>query len=324
MNEPKTSNELSNEAYHSLPHLGSTMLATILNNAKKFNGIIDGDIKIKTKAMTIGSALHKIVLEPESFEDEFVIGSFKISGRIKDIVDSGVSYGIYPDEVLTPAGAVSSSKKAKEIINNLDDEVVYLTPSEEKQLEFYLLNKDKDIITEADYNEILVLKEKLLKLENMKLWLNNGIAEKSFFGKIDGVDVKCRPDLLVKTKAGYIVIDLKTMGTEATTDEFAKKSASYLYNLQEAHYREVLRQNGINVIRFLFAGVSKVEWSGASYFEHDITALDLGKDLLQKAIFKYKWCKDNNIWEEGQFDFFDGGFFKINNVVLPNYAFYRY
>jgi hypothetical protein len=265
------------------------------------------------------------VLEPEDFENEFVIGDIKVSDKIKNIVDNKIPYTNYPEECLTPAGAISTSKKSKEMLASLElDDNIYLTPAEHKQAIFYSNNKDKEIITQEDYQEILVLKEKILSLENFKIWLDNGVAEQSFFGKIDGVEVKCRPDLLVKTKAGYIVIDLKTMGGEATPEEFAKKSGNYNYFLQEALYREVLRQNGIKVIKFLFAGVSKLEWSGAGYFEHDLTALDLGKDLLQKALFKYKWCKENDIWEEGQFDFINGGFFKINEVILPNYIFYKY
>jgi hypothetical protein len=314
--------EYTNEQYHKLPALGSTMISVLLDNAKKFHLIQTGELQIKTRAMIIGSALHKIVLEPEDFESEFIVSDIKVSDRIKQIVDCGEPYFEYPAECLTPSGALSTSKKAKEIIKDLAG--IYLIPAEIEQAKLYKQSLGKEIITTEDYQEVLVLKEKLMHLENFKIWLDNGVAEQSYFGNIDGVEVKCRPDLLVKTKAGYIVIDLKTMGGEATPEEFAKKSGNYNYFLQEALYREVLRQNGIKVIKFLFAGVSKLDWSGAGYFEHDHTALDLGKDLLQKAIFKYKWCKEHDIWEEGQFDFINGGFFKINEVILPNYIFYKY
>ena len=314
---------MTNKEYHGHKAIGSTMLSTLLLNAKKFKMIRDGELEIKTRAMDIGSALHKIVLEPQDFENEFIVGDFKIPTKIKELVENDEDVEVYPDEVLTPSGALSTSKKAKELLEKLEDKI-YLTQNEKKAYDFYKENKDKIILTLEDMEEVEKLRDKILTLPKLKKWIELGVAEKSFFGEIDGVEVKCRPDLLVKTKEGYIVIDLKTMGGEATPETFAKSSGNFLYPLQEALYKEVLRQNGIDVIDFVFAGVSKLEYSGAGYFRHDIQAIQYGEDLLKKAIFKYKWCEKHNIWEEGNFDFLNGGFSVINDVILPNYVYYKF
>ena len=270
---------ISNKEYHENPALGASLLKEVLTNAKKFKQLWDGELKISGKQLDIGSALHKIVLEPEEFSDEFVI-----------------------------APVINKRTKA----------------GKEEWEKFTLENEGKTILTPDDMALVESMRDKLLELPNLKKWLEAGVAEKSFFAKIDGVDVKCRPDLLVKTKAGYIVIDLKTMSGEATAESFTKTSGNFLYHLQDAVYREVLKRNGINVIDFIFAGVSKLDYSGADYFSHDITSLDLGKELMDKALFKFKWCLENKEWKEGKFDFINGGFEKISTIVLPNYCWYQF
>ena len=189
---------------------------------------------------------------------------------------------------------------------------------------FCMLSQGKTILTKEDMQIVDALVDKTLSLPSMRRWLDAGVAEASFFGEIDGVQVKCRPDLLIKTSDGYIVVDLKSISDEATPENFAKNSANFLYPLQEALYREVLEQNGKSVKSFLFAVASKKEHSGAIWFEHDPVAVDFGKELVQKALFKYKWCLDNDQWLEGTFDFIYGGFSKISTAPLPNYAFYRF
>jgi len=270
---------MTNQEYHSSKALGASLLKEVLRNAKKFKALWDGELKIEGKQLDIGSALHKLVLEPESFSEEFAM-----------------------------APQVNKRTKA----------------GREEWEKFLSDNEGKIVLSAEDMELVEQMRDKLMKLPKFSEWLKAGIAEKSFFGELDGVEVKCRPDLLVKTKAGYVVIDLKTMGSEATPDDFAKASANHLYPLQEAVYREVLRQNGVDVVDFIFAGVSKLDYSGAGYFRHTPEWLDWGRELLQKALFKFKWCLENDTWEEGSFDFVNGGFEKVNNVTLPAWAMYQF
>lgn len=316
--------EITNKEYHSHKALGSTMLSTLLKNAREFDLIKKGELKIEGKQLDIGTALHKLVLEPETFEDEIIVSDLSITQGIKDLIDSKDVFTLYPAEVITPGGLLSTSKKAKEILETLDKDKIYLTPNDYDSARFYQDNKDKTIITSDDMELVETLKDKIMKLKNFKVWLDNGVKEKSFFGIVDDVELKCRPDLLVKTDKGYIVIDVKTMGKSATSDSFAKSSADFLYPLQEALYREVLKQNDINVIDFIFAGTSKQEWSGAGYYRHTQEWVEWGQELMHKAIFKYKWCSNNDLWFEDDFDFTDGGFKIVNDVVLPNYAQYKF
>jgi exodeoxyribonuclease VIII len=315
---------MSNKDYHNHPALGASNLITLLKNAKKFRLMKDGEYELKSKNLTFGSALHKYVLEPEDFDKEFVVTDIKIPEKIKEIVENNLEYQIYPEEVLTTSGKLSTSKKAKEIIENLEG--LYITPAEKELVDFYkdIIENEKEIISTEDFEKIKVLKEKLYQLEGFEAYIKAGIKEATFFGEIDGVEVKCRPDLLVKTKSGWIVIDLKTICDEATPQAFEKATGNYLYFLQEALYRKVLEQNDIKIDKFLFAVVSKLDHSGAEYYEHDQVSVDFGEDLIEKAIFKYKWCSEHNEWREGKFDYVYGGFEKVNTITIPQYIWYQF
>jgi len=310
--------------YHAHKALGSTSLKEILQNAKKFKLMQDGELEIKGKALDIGQALHTVVLEPELFDEEFVVTDIKVTDKIKELAELD-NLEVYPAECLTPSGAVASNKKAKEILATLNENLTYVTPIEASQIQFYRNNKDKIALSEEDLELVHTLKDKLMKLKNFEKWLEAGVKEQSFFGEIDGVEVKCRPDLMVKLADGtYLVIDLKTTTADAIADAFVKTSANFLYYLQEAHYREVLAQNGIEVSKFIFAVTSKLEWAGAGYFTHDYIALEQGQELLRKAIQKYKYCLANDIWLEDRFDFTENKFEAINEVSLPAYSFYQF
>ena len=59
--------------YHADPALGSTGVNLLLDRPSKFKArVIDGIIEQK-QCFTIGSALHKLLLEPDTFADEFII-----------------------------------------------------------------------------------------------------------------------------------------------------------------------------------------------------------------------------------------------------------
>jgi hypothetical protein len=318
---------MTNEEYHSNEALGSSMMREILDNARRFRLLQLGVIENKSKAMDFGSAFHTYTLERDLFEDEVAVSDMDVSTRAKEIIEGGIAWELYPAECLTPSGKLSTSKAAKTVLDGLthSENHTYVTPDEERQIMYYENVKDKIIISETDMELIETMRGKLSNLPNFDMWLSSGEAEKSFFGEIDGVKVKCRPDLLVKMKGGgYIVVDLKTTTAEATPDNFIKSSANYTYYMQDALYREVLKQNGINVNRFIFAIVSKVEHSGAIYCEHDYVATAEGEALYNKAIKKYKHCKENDDWREDHFDYEEGKFETINTVTLPAYSFYRY
>ena len=316
--------KIANSDYHSAPGLSSTKIALLLQNARKFRLIETGELVERTPAMDFGSAFHAYVLEPDKFSDDVVVVESRSFIRKFDEIDIS-NVCTYPDDVLTPSGSLSASKTAKEKIAKLDGAKHWILPREKEELDLYKAWQSGKIIITQEERELLdQMKEKLLHLDKFQEWLDKGVKERSFFGEIDGVPMKCRPDLLVKLKNGkWLVVDIKTTNGEATPEQFSKSSADYMYYVGDYLYREVMRQNGYEVAEFVYAIVSKKDYSGAIYCEHDYTAIELGEDAVRKAVFKYKWCQEHDMWLEGKFDFVNGGFERISVVSLPNWAFYR-
>ena len=156
--------------------------------------------------------------------------------------------------------------------------------------------------------------------------LEKGSMESSWFATIDGIEMKCRPDILINIGKGqeyYIVIDLKTTD-EPTKDNFIKSGGRFMYHLQEQHYRKVLAANNIHVQEFLFLMIGKKEGTNAEFYKWTQTAQELGEEMWNKAVKKYKFCRDNDMWLESEFDFFANKFQPVTECDLPNYMYYLY
>jgi len=70
---------MTNEAYHARPELSASSIKTILKNPYEFLN----PIRRETKNFSIGSAVHKLILEPHEFDDEFVVAP-EINKRTKE------------------------------------------------------------------------------------------------------------------------------------------------------------------------------------------------------------------------------------------------
>ena len=226
---------MSNEEYHAHPALGSSSLKQLLKSPYKF---FQG-IKInQTKAMVIGSTVHKLVLEPQDFDKEFIVCP-KFDLR------------------------TNNGKFAK--------------------AQFEEMSEGKTIIDEVDF-EVAKSCAKAL-LTQAKPFLSNGVAEMSFFAELDGVEVKCRPDYLIKELG--IVADVKVV-EDASPDAFTKSVANFGYYLQSALYKYVLGQNGIEVNKFLFIAVEKSEPNMIGIYELSHVAEEFGLNEARRAIELYK------------------------------------
>jgi len=301
--------------YRSHPALGSTDVKTILSNAKKFNAIRTGEHQENKDAFRTGRAFHSLLLEPERFFEDNVVTKVN-SDRLSGIFERN-NYVVAPCKGKT-------AKVYKDLVEQHPDKDVVIEP-DASRMEFMKEHAGKTFISPDEMEVVESLVVKIQNLQGMSRYLKEGTREQSFFGEIEGVPVKCRIDLFVKSKDSdqVIIFDPKSTAKENTPEVFVKSSANFSYYIQEWLYTEILKQNGFDVKDYIFIQASSLPYSGASYYKHDYIAMERAEEEVKRALQKYKFCKETGKWSEDKFDFNENKFEIVNEIQLPNYIFYR-
>ena len=139
-------------------------------------------------------------------------------------------------------------------------------------------------------------------------------AEASFFGEIDGVKVKARPDLILPEQK--IIIDFKTTSTSGggSADGFAKMAANFSYYIQAALYLEITEYK-----QFYFIVLETAEPFMVGCYTLDSEALEFGKSEIRRAIEIYK-----NLGEYKSPLYLNNlDFSKVQEINLPSWCYYK-
>ena len=134
-------------------------------------------------------------------------------------------------------------------------------------------------------------------------------AEQSVFWEEDGLMLKCRPDAW---KPG-LLIDLKT-ARDANPNEFGKTAHEYGYHQSAAHYIDGVKAATGEELPFLFVLVEKTEPYLVSVVELDIEAVNLGRQLNDRAKRIYRECVESGKWH---------GYPGQTTAFLPMWAIYQ-
>lgn len=318
---------ISNKLYHQSDNLSASKLKVILSNAVKFRDIYvtKESNKKYTDALLVGSLHHTLVLEPENFDRDYIVLGFEDRPLKQDFVEAIEKLGGEVERKENNKGemvVVDTMPVLKEMINELREKESR-TIVTNKQLELAQSTAVKALeswyIIEA--NGKIMLKNQLQDL----LGLKTSHVERTFYGEIDGVSFQIRPDLLMnlgQKEDIWFCMDLKT-AEYATMEMFSKQSARFYYDLQEWIYREILRQNGINVVDFRFCVAGKADSSKCAYYQMDKEDILDAEKIARRAILKYNYCFNNDIWEESRFDFEKFEFDTCSTVRLPTYRKYQ-
>ena len=202
-----------------------------------------------TAALLFGRAVHKWILEEESFFNEF---------------------SICPDV----------DRRTK------DGKMQYET--------FLLESNGKDVITQADYEQILSMKESINSLPDV-VELLKGEYEQSYFwiDQMTGEKCKCRPDVINHNTK--LIVDLKTTDS-CENGHFERSCKKYGYKLQAGMYREGVFQNTFDEYGFVFVAIEKSAPYAVRVYRCTPEYIDQGYDLFREYIGIYHECKTKNEW----------------------------
>jgi len=134
-------------------------------------------------------------------------------------------------------------------------------------------------------------------------------AEQSVFWEEDGLVLKCRPDAW---RPGLLV-DLKT-GRDASPDAFGKTAHEFGYHQSAAHYIDGVKAATGEELPFHFVLVEKTAPYLVSVVELDIEAINIGRQLNDRAKRIYRECVESNTWP---------GYPNADLISLPMWAIYK-
>lgn len=134
-------------------------------------------------------------------------------------------------------------------------------------------------------------------------------AEVSVFWDEDGLTLKCRPDAW---KPG-LLIDLKTTRS-ADPNDFGKTAHEFGYHQSAAHYIDGVKAATGEELPFHFVLVEKTEPYLVSVVELDIEAINIGRQLNDRAKRIYRECVETSTWP---------GYPNADLVSLPMWAIYQ-
>jgi hypothetical protein len=257
--EPGRYRGISNDEYHGGPGISSSGLGKIANTPEEYFYSLTHP-REETRAMVVGSAFHKLVLEPEGFDDEFFV--------------------MLDDEICAEIGGAKprATNKYKEWRDG-----------------FLSANAGKTLLENDEFKEISNMAASIRKRKAFKAICTPGSAEDSFFWRDPelGVLCKCRPDYL--RDDGYI-IDFKTT-ERASPKRFESHIYDYRYYVQAAFYIQgVEAVTGERVKGFVFVAVEKKPPYLVACYSADDEMIQAGNEEVRRCLRLYEECSRTGVW----------------------------
>jgi hypothetical protein len=153
----------------------------------------------------------------------------------------------------------------------------------------------KTILTAAEYNEAIAMRDAVRQNKAAKYLLQEGQAERTFYytDPVTGAELRIRPDWLA-TLAGYIC-DVKT-SADASPDSFARSVAKFRYHVQDPFYTDGLKANGIEFKGFAFIVVEKDPPHPAAVYMLPKEAVTQGRREIRENLDTYAGCLKSGKW----------------------------
>jgi hypothetical protein len=250
------------------------------------NLIRDG-FKEETNAMRMGSGAHALLLEPDQFEERFIV---------------------MPDFHLLPENLRAAKNKHESDADRRTDSKATRYYKDEVEW-FIAANPDKTIIGRTQYDQCLRAIESIWERPKMRELVESSAKEVTVYGEILGVECKGRLDLLNKTT----IADLKTT-PNVHKRKFGRVFSDLNYAFKLAFYRELVRQNwgGEHEVQLITQELTG-DFDNA-LVEVPAIVLDNAWTKVVEVMQDYKRCLETNRWpgvDKGE-DYYE--------LYVPNWA----
>jgi len=221
-----------------------------------------------TPALIAGRVLHCAILEPDTFNDKFIV---------------------VPEDA--PRRPSSAQRNAK----NSNDESIRSILFWDK---FEAKNSGKTIIKYEDQVKYQKIAASVRAHPELTGLLLNGKTEQTFIANdpVTGVLVRCRVDLWNVIDDYCVAVDMKSC-EDAQSLAFSRAAYVYGYFHQDAFYRDVIEWSGCRKIDlFLFAAFEKESPYAIKIYQSTEQAIERARVTYRKALNTAAECLNNGIW----------------------------
>lgn len=265
-----TNTELSNEAYHADPAIGSSAIKTFKDWCPAMyyaRYVAPEPIPYEgSSAQRFGSHAHIKLLEPEKFNETYVV-----SPEFAEL-KSGENKG-----QLVPMNESHADYKA-----------------------FVKKNPGKEAILYSTFKAVEGMAAQIASHPLASRMLVGGVEEMSFFAKDEetGLMLKARPDYLVKLDDyGVVLVDYKTTALSLGT----KKQSNHAFDLgrqiQAAHHKRVAEMaTGGQINEVVYITQMQQPPYLIRIFRMPEEAIAIGNDMCRTYLDGIKYCYDTGEW----------------------------
>jgi len=204
---------------------------------------------------------------------------------------------------------------AHSLILEDDESGVYIVQADNwltktaKELKVWALAEGKQPLLAKEWAQVIAMRDAVMAHPIASDLLTGHKAEESVFWDEDGLTLKCRPDAW---KPG-VLVDLKTT-VNADPSEFGKTAHNFGYHQSAAHYIDGVKAATGEEFPFHFVLVEKTAPYFVSVVELDIEAVNIGRQLNDRAKRIYRECVESNTWP---------GYPNADLISLPMWAIYQ-
>jgi hypothetical protein len=268
-------NNLSREDYDEIAGENFSRLKLILRSPREYQL---NQVK-ETDAMRLGTALHMAYLEPMKFKSSYVVEPTMVKCLPRDEKGKIIKDA---EPIMQPLNRRMADHKAYiESWRKDHSNSVILTGEEMEAITGMIgsINEELRFPPPRELN-LLTVGELLATRE----------AEVTSVGEWNGRPIKARADLLVNTRLGKTVVDIKKSGRPW---DFNRKIYDMNYDMQAAFYMKAFDADAFVWLVLGDSSPFPVLTYNAEHF------IDIGKKKVDKAFTILEQCEKENYWPWG-------------------------
>ncbi len=284
--EPGRYEGVPNEVYHAANGISSSMVKDARISLMYFHGRhVTGEIRREvTDALTFGTLVHALALEPEKLEQEFAIfpgipaGAFTNTDSLKAFIREYNADKPKADQLKL----TGKKEELQEAIRAVRPDAIFADEFEQQWLSD---NREKTILTAPQMDMATAIRNALMAHPSVANLLNHPsrVNEVSYFGMDDetGLEVRVRPDIELEIDGIRIAADLKTTSMGRIKQDHLRSRLHREITERDYHVSAAMYSEVAGFDQFFWIFVNK----DPGY--HWVAVIEASQDLLELGSLEY-------------------------------------